>query len=173
MRPTLDSIRGLPDFASLYRWNLFFDILPAGVPAPKGGTEGLNLRCVSATVPRVTGATFPLIIRGQETINPGRWNTSGEITLTFIETVDNAILDFIQDWRTSCWEMNLGTGSTKTDLEARIRLERLDRADQIIRRYEFQAFLAAYDPGGDLAAEGDTMNPTITLAYDRFDETAV
>jgi hypothetical protein len=171
MRPQLDQIRGLPDFASLYRWNLIFDKFPTGIAAPN--SEALNLRCVSATIPKVTGATFPLIIRGQETINPGRWNTSGTITLTFIETVDNVVLNFIQNWRSAVWAMNTGVGVTKAELLAIIRLERLDRSDNRIREYKLEAFISDYEPGGDLAAEGDTISPTITLAYDRFDETAV
>ena len=170
MRPTLDNIRGLPDFASLYRWNLYFENTVGGFPVPN--SQELNLRCVSASLPKVTGATFPLIIRGQETINPGRFNTSGTITLTFVETVDNVVLDFIQSWREACWEMNIGVGRTKAELLVIVRLERLDRQDKPVREYKLEAFLADYDAGGDLAAEGDTINPTITLAYDRFEETA-
>lgn len=171
MRPTLDNVRGLPDFASLYRWNLGFFSAVGGFAVPEG--EALNLRCVSATLPKVTGTTFPLIIRGQETINPGRWNTSGTITLAFIETVDNVILNFIQRWRNACWTMNTGVGLTKAELLVGVRLTRLDRSDNAIRRYELTAFLQDYDNGGDLAAEGDTLNPTVTLAYDRFDETSI
>ena len=171
MRPTLDQIRGLPDFASLYRWELIFDRFPTGIAAP--GTEALNLRCVSSTLPKVTGATFPMIIRGQETINPGRWNTSGTITLTFVETVDNLVLNFITSWRQAVWAMNTGVGLTKVELLAVIRLVRMNRSDVRIREYKLEAFPSDYDTGGDLAAEGDTINPTLTLAYDRFDETAL
>lgn len=171
MRPQLDQIRGLPDFASLYRWNLDFFPVVGGFSVPE--SEALNLRCVSATLPKATGATFPIVIRGHEIINPGRWNTSGTITLTFVETVDNVVLTFIQRWRNACWEMNTGIGLTKTELLAGVRLTRLDRSDRPIRRYEFEAFLSDYDLGGDLGAEGDTINPTITLSYDRFNETAI
>ena len=172
MRPTLDNIRGLPDFASLYRWNLIFDTPPSGIAAPT--TEELNLRCMSATIPKATGNEFPITIRGHKTRNPGIWDTSGAITLTFIETIDNKVLDFIKNWREACWETNTGVSRTKQDLIAIIRLERLDRQDNPIREYKLEAFLSDYTSGDDLVAEGgESFNPSITLTYDKFEEKSI
>jgi hypothetical protein len=171
MRPSLDNIRGLPDFASLYRWNLIFDQPPSGIAAPT--TEELNLRCTSATIPKVTGSAFPISIRGHKTQNPGIWDTSGTIVLTFIETVDNKVLNFIQSWSNACWEMNTGISKTKSELTAIVRLERLDRQDNPVREYKLEAFLSDYSPGGDLGADGDTLSPTITLSYDKFEENSI
>jgi len=171
MRPTLEQIRSLPDWASRYRWNLIFDSFPTGITAPS--TDRLNFQCVSAGVPKKTGGTFETSLRGWTLINPGIWKTSGTITLTFIETIDNLILNFLQAWNEAAWAMATGQAATKNGLTAVVRLERLDRNDARVRQYKMKVIIADYDPGGDLDDASTDTRPTITLAYDSFDEEAI
>lgn len=168
MRPSVDDLRKLPDWLGRYRWNLVFDKFPEGMAAPSH--EALNLRCVSADVPKKTGGTFNVILRGWTLICPGIWTTSGTIVLTFIETIDNIISDFLQAWNERAWSMRTGRAWTKKELTATVRLVKLDRTDKAVREYKMDVIIADYDPGGGLDADSTDTRPTLTLAYDYFEE---
>lgn len=172
MKPTIEQLRALPDWASRYRWNLIFNSFPSGITISFAtpSTDRLNFQCVSASLPKKTGGTFPVSLRGWTLINPGIWVTSGTIILTFIETVDSLVLNFLQGWHEAAWAMKTGQAATKKGLTANIILNRLDRFDSIVRQYRMDVIIADYDSGGDLDDASPDTRPTITLAYDSFTE---
>lgn len=173
MRPTIDQIRGLGDFATLVNWDLQFVSLPSGISA---GSQDLNLRCESTDVPKSTGQSTQIQIRGLPPVKqPGLYIPSGTIALVFNETVDNTVSKLITQWREMCYEMKTGKQKKKSEVEAQIRLVRMDRQDKEIYEYMlYGAFLEDYDTGGQLgAASADVVKPSLTLSYDYFEEKAL
>jgi hypothetical protein len=171
MNITLDQLVGQPDWAITYRWNVTF-LPPLALPFP-GGLDVTNIRCESAALPKSTGSVFEVTIRGlTDNVNPGIWKTAGTIKLVFVETVDNAILNWIQYLREAIWRPGTGSGLNKADLLfPAVRLERLDRSENPVRQYTLEnSLLADYDPGGDLGPDAGLVKPSITIAYPNYTE---
>lgn len=164
-RPTIDQIRSLGDFATLINWNLSFVTVPSGVGFT---SDGFNFRCESTDLPKWTGTSTEITIRGHTVKQPGIYRPSNQITLTMNETVDNYITRGIKQWRELCWATGTGVAQTKQSVEAIVRLTRNDRADNAIYSYLlYGVFLEDYDPGGQLqSSSADVVKPTLTLSYD-------
>ena len=172
-RPSIEQIRASSDHATLFRWNLIFAAFPAalaGAPA----TEDLNIRCESTEQPSRTGQTIINNIRGHQTKQTGIW-TYNPITLTFVETVDNLVNQFIHDWCDLTWVTKFGTSATKADSQAVVILQRLDNEDNPIVEFKLVGCLPeAEDKGGSLdGATSDFIKPTLTLNFDYFERVAV
>jgi len=170
-RPNIDEIRTIAEFATLYQWNLSFSRFPTfkGTGLATSPTE-LNLRCVSSEVPKLTGAPIEVTIRGHKVKQPGIHNYGGTIMLTFVETVDNTISNFIRNWREAIWESKTGIQGRVAEIEAGIILQRLNRQDEPIWQYTLTGCkIEDYDStGGSLVETGDVLKPTITIGYDYF-----
>jgi len=169
-RPSLDQIRGIADFTNLFRWNLIFTEFPASVPG--FNSEDFNIRCESAELPKLTGQTIVQNLRGHQVRQGGIYNYSPTITLTFVETVDNKIHNFLRQWREQMWATNTGISASKADNEAIIQLQRLNNQDDPIYEYKLiGALLEDFDFGGTLdGVTSDALKPTMILAYDRFED---
>lgn len=161
-------VRGLPDFAPLYKWDLAVTTGPAAIDTP----GGLNVRCLSTDVPKAqAGQTIEVGIRGIYKNQSGIYQYNGSITLAFAETVDNTIKQWLTDWREACYNSQDGTAAPQADIEANILLTMLDRQDQAIWKYELiGVFLEDYDhAGSQLDGEtSDIQRPSITVRYDTF-----
>ena len=173
-RPTIDQIRGIGNVTQLFRWNLIFAQFPQGLAAPPA-SDALNLRCESATLPKLTGTNTEVKIRGHKVNQPGIHNYSGTIQLTFVETVDNTIHNFLKAWREICWQTRTGIQLPKNQVEAVVLLQRLNQQDVAIWEYKLiGAFLSDYEPGGTLNNDGsDPLKPALTLSYDLIDDQAL
>jgi len=171
VRPTLSELRTLPDKATLYQWNFIVVKAPPAVPFPS--SNEINLRVLTSGVPKKTNQKIEYRIRGHRLFQPGVNESSGEITVTLVDTVDALVQKWIRDWREACAEYNTQTHKKTSDVEAEIVLERLDRQDKVIWRYHLVGcFLSDYDPvGGDLGSDSDIAKPTLTITYvDYYDE---
>jgi hypothetical protein len=174
MRIELNDVINQADWAVKYRWDLRFFAVPAALGISFNPTL-LNLRCESTEIPKSTGNTFSVTIRGlEDNVNPGLWKTAGKIKLVFVESVDNEILNWIQSWREAIWNPGIGNGLTKADLLVGVTLTRLGRKEEPVRYYTMaKTLLADYDPGGDLEEDdkGGVIKPNVTLVYPNFVET--
>ena len=172
MRVTIDDVRAVGDFQVLYNWNLSFIEFPSGVLGPN--PAGLNIRCMSVDQPRLASQDIAVRIRGHEVFQPGI-HTYGTINLVFQETEDNYISSFLKQWRDLCWEPQTGNQRPKNELEAIVRIARLNRQGEENWEYVLVGcFLEAYEPGGILSdAQSDTMRPAVTLRYDYFLDNAL
>jgi len=170
-RPSIDQIRSVADFTTLFRWNLTFAKFPSAVASPPN-TEDLNIRCESAELPRLTGQTIIQNVRGHQVKQSGIHNYVDSITLTFIETVDNIIHNFLKNWREAAWETKSGIAVPKNELEAIVILQRLNNQDVPIWEYKLiGAFLQDFDLGGTLdGVTSDSLKPQMILAFDYFDD---
>lgn len=165
MRPTLSQIRSLGDFATTYNWYIQFLAAPSGIDG-----SAINLRCESTDVPKKTGQSIPVQIRGLPPVKqPGIYIPVGTLTLQVNETIDNAISEIISKWQEMCYETNTGKGKKKSEVEAQVRLVRLDRNDKPIWEYVLiGAFLEDYDNGQLQGASAENMKPSLILSYDDF-----
>lgn len=170
-RPTIHQIKGLGDFQPQYTWDMAFIEFPPGLPSPPS-MEDLNLRCVSSGVPKKSDQDIPINIRGHQTHQPGIVAYEGTITLTFTETVDQLISNFIYDWQGILWDPVTGAALPTDQIEATLQLTRLDRENNPTRIYTlYYCKPEDRDHGGELGGDtNDVYKPTITLRYGYFEE---
>lgn len=174
-RPNISQLRNVGDYTQLYRWNLIFSSLPAAGIAGAPLIEDLNLRCESTTLPKTTNQPIEQNIRGHKTKSAGIMNYEGTIVLTFIETTDNLIHNFLKGWRELIWSTRTGTSVDKSDYEAEIIIQRLNNQDNAIWQYTmYGCWLEDYDDGGTLdGSTSDSLKPAMTISYDFFDDSPV
>lgn len=166
-RITLDQIRNVGDFATVYQWNLYFAQFPNIGSYPSSGE--LNLRCLTSELPQSTNQKIPIGIRGHKVFQPGIREYTGTLTLTFAETIDNTIAEFLREWEEACTESNTGRHNIKQDVEAVIIIERLDREDNPIYRYTLVGcFIETFEEGQLDGESSEIMRPSITISYDRY-----
>lgn len=184
-RPNINQVRGLGDFSTVYNWHLVSitedpsathgDSL--GSWTPEQSMTQLNYRCVSTTLPTLSDSKITVSIRGQKVFQPGVHTYSATIDFTFVETVDNYINQFLKNWREKCWEagdsVNSGRQSRLSEVKKNIIIQRMNRQNTPIWEYKlFGCFLENYTQP-TLEAEGNTFNPTMSLAYDYFTDSAI
>ena len=170
-KPTIDQIRGIGDFATLYQWNLDFASFPSAVGG--GSSEDFNIRCISSEVPKATGSSIEVQIRGHKVKQPGVYEPPRTLTLTFVEAVDMMVNKFFKDWRDACYDMKTGEQRPKAEVEAVILLTQLNRASNPIWQYTlYGVFIEDYDPTGGQydAASIDVLRPSLTISYDYFED---
>jgi hypothetical protein len=172
MKPTIDDIRSVQDFAVLYNWNLSFIQFPSGVLAPD--PAGLNIRCQSADLPYMQSQDIYISVRGHQVFQPGI-HTYAPISLEFQETEDNFVSTFVKSWRDLCWYPQTGIQRPKSELEAIVRLARLNRqGDEIWEYILVGCFPMDYSPGGPMSDQAsDIMRIRLTLRFDYFTDASL
>lgn len=170
-RPSIDQVRSLSDHASTFHWKLGFFSPPRIGTYP--GIEELDLRCVSTSLPKVTIGQVPIKIRGHTVQQPGDVTYNSPLTLTFVETVDNVIANFFRQWREACWQSKTGAQGAKADVEAIIQIMRLNRQDVPIWGYKLVGCTMADSDFGTLGPDQGAIQPTISIAFDYFEDVAV
>lgn len=165
IRPTINQVRGLTDFATSYQW--YVTIQRAQGAAFPTANE-VNLRCISSEVPILNDQPLETSIRGHKVWQPGIHNYTQSITLTLAESIDMKINQWIHDWREACWQSRTGVHKTKDEVEATITLVRLNRQDKPIWNYHLiGCFLSEYTQD-TLGTENALFRPTMKIHYDFF-----
>jgi len=179
-RPTMQNLRALPDFATVYQWNISMPSPPRiGMSLTMMDIESeFNLRCFSSDVPKKDPVGNPDIwVRGHHVKQTGIYDATHTLNLAMVETVDNKVSQFLKDWREACYETNTGSHVSKENVEATLRLARLNRQDEEIWEYIlFGCFLETYEPTGGTPLDGSTsdiIRPTFVLYYADFIEGSV
>lgn len=169
VRPTIDQVRTLTDFATSYQWFMRVEqSASGGFPT----SEEINLRCISTEIPLLNDTPIETSIRGHKVWQPGIHNYTQSITLTMAESVDMKIMEWIKAWREACYETQTGVHRTKDDVEATIVLTRLNRQDQPIWTYKLiGCFLSQYTQD-TLGTENQLLRPTLQINYDYFTDGA-
>lgn len=170
-RPSIDDIRSIGDVATLYRWNVDFVSFPTALAGPPT-TESLNLRAETTEMPKRTGQSIETLIRGHKVKQPGIYDYGNVLTMTFVETVDSVIANFMRNWREICSETRTGIAQNKVDVEATILITRLNNLDESIWEYKLVGcFLEDMEAGGTLDGQSsDSIKPSLTFSYDYFED---
>lgn len=166
---SIDQLRALPDYAQVTRWDINFVTLPAvgalGFPL----ADSLNFRCSSVEIPKTTNQKFPVSVRGHKTFHSGIQDYGNTMTLTFNETVDNTLFNFVKAWRELIWSSRQGQSFSKADIEATLLITLLDNQDNVRSKYTvYGCFLEADDFGTLDSETSDIIRPSLTLSYDFY-----
>lgn len=168
-RPTIDQLRGIGNVAVPYRWNLSFSQFPSGMSF---NSEDLNWRCESTELPKLSSAgKIEVNIRGNKVLQQGIMNYSGTLSLTFVETEDSLVHEFLRQWRELCWQTKTGVQKAKSEYEAVLNLQRLNHADTPIWEYKVVGvFLEDFDLGTLDGNTSDALRTTIVVSFDYFED---
>lgn len=172
-RPTIEQLRGLGDFQTLYRWNLELSSPPSAIAAPP--TEDLNLRCETTELPKMSNQSIPINIRGHRIKQPGIGEYTGTLTLTFTETVNNTIKTFLKNWREAIWSTETGVWlGDINSLKAEIKIIQLNSQDNGVWEYLLVGcYLEDYDLGQLTGDGSDIQRPSMTVSYDYYKDKAL
>lgn len=189
--PTLASQQGLGEFKQVFRWDLTFGpefqskIVAKADASFKIDVERLMLSCQSAEEPLKDLELAVAELRGVRSHQAGIANLNGEITFTFLDTMDNNIMNTVETWSNLEYmsseasyavanTVDDGTswGSAKAPNEYKLlrgcKIFRLD--GQKKRKYGIELLGVMYkshNKGGSLeSGSSEISKPQITLAYD-------
>lgn len=163
-RPSILNVRSLPDFVTLYNWNVTLTKTPSGASAP----TNLNFQCLTSSIPKASNELIEINVRGHKVSQPGIQSYDGTLNLQIVETNDAAVIKFVESWRELQWKTEEGTQTLRSSTEANFQLQLLNRQDAIIRTYELiGCYLQDYELG-ELGGESQAIQPTLTIKYDYF-----
>ena len=169
-RPSLNDVRNYGEYATLFRWNVYF-LDPPKAPQLEGFTEErfLNCLCESTDLPSKTVDKITVAIRGHRHYQPGIVTPNGTLTLNFVENVRNDASKVFYAWQQAIWAYNTGVGVPYDQLVADIAIERLDNSDSPVCTYVLRyCFMEGYTlPRLDGTTSGPFM-VSMTLAFDDF-----
>jgi len=171
MAVTIDQIRNLGDFLPVYKWDVQISKVPNGVTID---SNALNFRMLTSEIPKMTGQSIEINIKGHKVKQPGIYNYSNTLNMTFAETVDATILDFIKQWRELCWETKTGKQKKSEDVKAEFLMFLLNRQDEAVWKFRLiGCYLEDYDLGSLDGSSSDIVRPSITISYDYFEDEKV
>lgn len=167
-RITLDEIRGLGDMTQVFRWVLLLKTAPTAVPNfPTTGD--LDLRVETSELPKKTGSTVEITLKGHTVRYPGIYKPSGTISMAFVEAVDSKVAQWLASWQQACWADNTGTRGSKDSLTAVWQLQLLNNDDSVRWVYELKGcFLEDSNPGQLDGTSPDPFKPQLTMSFDDF-----
>jgi len=165
---TLDNLRSLGDVNQTFRWNFVLISAPSGVPGFPSSSS-IDLRCETAELPKKSGSSVEVTLRGHSVKYPGIYKPTGTMTLTFVETVDNFMANWLRSWQVACWPNNTGARLPKSQLEAVIQLQLLRNDDTARYQYTIKGcFLEDATIGSLDSSSADPFKPQLVLSYDDF-----
>lgn len=170
-RPNINQLRSVQDFATTYNWRLEITKAPGGVTSPP--TQDVDIRCISTAVPILKNAPIETSVRGHKVFQAGIHSyENNPINLKLVEGVDSKMNAWIKAWREACWATTTGVAKVQKDVEATIKIVRLNRQDSPVWTYTlYGCFLAGYDQP-ELASENTLFQPTINLQYQYFEDSS-
>ena len=164
-RPKITDVIAVGDFMVSNLWDI-------EIVAGFMGGAPINIRAVSFELPKRTGASLEVNIRGHKIKQPGDYEYSNETTLTLSEDEGTHLSHaMIKTWRDAIIELETNNQMTKELVTAEILVRRLNRdgSPSGLSWRLHQCYLESYELG-ELNEEGAIIQPTITLSYDWFED---
>jgi hypothetical protein len=166
-RVTLDQIRAVGDVTQSFRWQFVLLSAPTAVPFPS--SADIDLRIETAELPKKTGSSVEVALKGHVVKYPGQYRPQGVLTFSFVETVDSVVATWLRDWQQACWNDNTGARATKAELQALIQIQLLNNDDTARWQYTMKGcFLEDSDPGQVDGSTPDPLKPQLIMSYDDF-----
>lgn len=166
---TLGEVLSLGEVLTTYMWD-FQIIRPPAIP----GTNPLELarmriKCVSFEIPTKDNQVIELTIHNHRFIQPGPNNFNGSISLEFVESSDAGLIQFMEKWINSLFDVYTGLGLPKAVATADIMLTLLNRQGMPVRFYTlYNAFPQSFTAGSLSGEGGDAVRPSATFSYEYF-----
>lgn len=121
--PTLNNVQTLGEFKQVFRWDINFEAVMDKMPDWKTDTgtpiantitdfAKFNLSCQSAEEPKKDIEYALAELRGVKINQAGIGTVNGEIPFTFLDTMDNMVMDVFDIW------MNAAYNTSKSGAEA-------------------------------------------------------
>jgi hypothetical protein len=168
-RVSLDQIRSFGDISQGFRWILNIVQAPAAVPFPN--VDALDLRVETSELPKKSSTSVEINLKGHVVKHPGQWRPVGSLAMTFIDTLDNLVLNWLASWRTACWNNNTGIRVPKRDLEAVFQIQLLRNDDTPRYQYTMKGvFIEDTTTGSVDGTTVDPHRPQLVVSYDDFTE---
>jgi len=175
-RPSIQQLRGIGDFQTLYRWQFQVVAAPAAV-AGFPASEDLNLRCESTALPYRKNDKIDVTIRGHKLPQNGI-TTYGDntIKLVFAETVDGTVKKLVKAYHDALWNTTTGAAAgSREDLSFDFLLTLMDNQDQPVWEYKIIGAQLDSDTPGELGngERGDIQKPELTFHFLKFEDKQV
>jgi len=156
----------LGESQSVYHWKITFS--GEGVEFD----ENLEIRVTGVSLPAPSIEHTEIQIGGYTLSQPGKVNKSGEVTATFVEGTDAAVLNKIHEWLEKYWSGGNGdtTGKQKTAKELYVdaTIQQMDNADNTTQVFTLIDCLPSIDYGAELGQDAGTQAPVLTLKYNDY-----
>lgn len=165
----IERVRTLGSYKVTYQWNIVFNTFPTGINIA-GGADAINFRCFSAQLPTSTIGAIPVSIR-QHTIYQQGSLEYNPIELTFNDTTDEILSNFLRDWRELIFQSKTGRQAAKLAVEAQVDLQLLGREEgEVTKVYHLFGAWPESNTLPELTSREneEVFRPTITLRYDYF-----
>ena len=156
------------EFSQSHKWDIEFSEFPAIPSAPE--SDALNIRCKNVSpMPKPEIVNSEVTIRGHKVKAPANITYSGSITLTFVNTVENTVMNFFDEWIKLYKDIE-GKSTTKANITATVKIKKLDNEDNVIRTYIVYNCIPEDVEFGELSEEGgEPVSPTLTMGYDWYE----
>jgi len=129
----------------------------------------LDMRCLSSGVPKQTTEKRTLEMRGEEVHYAGKTTRGGDISLNFIDSVDNIVKSFFTQWQAAVYNQGTGAGNFKSEYEGTILLTQLDNKDVPIWSYKMVGVFCLSAEVPDMAQTPGNIELNVTFSYDDFE----
>lgn len=165
----IESLRVLPDFAQVTKWDMQFITFPLVGAFGSLIPNEYNLRCESIELPKGNMSNVEVQLRGHKVFNSGLMDYGNSMVITFVETEDNMIMKLVKAWREISWGSRTGRQFSKRETEATLLITRLDKQDNPIAKYTMYGCIYQSDDFGTLdGSSSDAIKPQLTLNFDYF-----
>lgn len=163
----IEDLRALPDYVKLTDWSISFPVLPLVGALGGFASSVLDLRCETVDLPKPANQKIEVNTRGHKVFQNGLSDFGNSTTITFNDTVDNVVFNFIKALREITRDFRTGKQFSKSEVEFITVVTQYDANDKAIRAWELVGCLWESDDFGSLdASSSDIVRPSLTISFD-------
>lgn len=163
----IEQLRALPDYVKMTDWGISFPVLPTVGALGGFASDVLDLRCETVDLPKPANQKIEVNTRGHKVFQNGLSDFGNSTTITFNDTVDNVVFNFIKAWRDITRDFRTGKQFSKADVEAVIVVTQYDANDVAIRAWKLVGCIYESDDHGSLdSSSSEILRPSLTVSFD-------
>lgn len=167
MKIDIEELRALPDYVKMTDWGISFPVLPTVGALGSFSSSDLNLRCETVDLPKPANQKMEINTRGHKVFQNGLADFGNSTTITFNDTVDNKIFNFVKAWREITRDFRTGKQFSKQDVQAVCVVTQYNPEGDAIRAWELVGCIYESDDFGSLdASSSDIARPSLTIGFD-------